>query len=50
MSVINRMPVWKQDDANCCPTDGVVNMRFQLYCRRIKIMSKHFSPLARPVE
>jgi len=42
--------VWKQDDANCCPTGGAVHIRFRLYGSRIKVTSKHFDSLAKPVE
>jgi hypothetical protein len=42
------MPVWKEGDANCCPTGGMVDISFRLEAGRLLITRKHFDPLAKP--
>jgi hypothetical protein len=43
-----RMPVWKEGDANCCPSGGMVVIAFRLDGGRLLITSKHFDHLAKP--
>ena len=38
------MPVWKETDANCCPTGGSVDVKFRLNGNRIVVTSKRFGP------
>jgi len=40
-------PVWKESDANCCPSGGTVDVKFRLDGSRILITSKRFDPLAK---
>lgn len=40
-------PVWKESDANCCPSGGTVDVKFRLDSGRILITSKQFDPLAK---
>jgi len=43
-----RMPVWKEGDANCCPSGGMVDIAFRLEAGRLLVTGKHFDPLAKP--
>jgi hypothetical protein len=38
------MPVWRDDDANCCPTGGAVDIKFRLDRGEIIVTDKHFDP------
>jgi hypothetical protein len=38
------MPVWKEGDANCCPSGGTVEIRFRLQDGRVVVTSKHYDP------
>jgi hypothetical protein len=40
--------VWKEGDANCCPTGGAVDVKFRLDGSRIVVTSKNFDPSAKP--
>jgi len=42
--------VWKDRDANCCPSGGAVDIRFRIDDGRVIVTSKHFDPLAKPVD
>jgi hypothetical protein len=44
------MPVWKDGDANCCPTGGSVDVRFHLDGNRIIVNSKLFDPSTERVD
>jgi hypothetical protein len=43
-----RTPVWKEGDANCCPSGGMVEIAFRLEAGRLIVTGKHFDPLAKP--
>ncbi len=43
-----RMPVWKENDGNCCPTGGRVELKFRLDDGRLVVTGKHFDPHAKP--
>lgn len=40
--------VWKEGDANCCPSGGAVDVRFRLDGSRVIVTSKNFDPSAKP--
>jgi hypothetical protein len=43
-------PVWRQTDANCCPTGGSVDVRFRIDDGRIVITKKQYDPTPEPVD
>ena len=43
-SLSYHMPVWKEGDANCCPSGGTVDLKFRLDGARLIVISKHFDP------
>jgi hypothetical protein len=49
-SLSYRSAVWKDDDANCCPSGGVVDIKFRLDNGKIIVTSKHYDPTAAPYD
>jgi hypothetical protein len=44
-SLSYRSPVWKQDDAECCPTGGTLSVRFRVQGGRVVVTDRHFDPV-----
>jgi len=43
-SLSYHMPVWKEGDANCCPSGGTVDLKFRLDGARLIVTQQHFNP------
>ncbi|MGA8030656.1 MAG: hypothetical protein WB992_26225 [Bryobacteraceae bacterium] len=49
-SLTFQSPVWKNSDANCCPSGGIVHLKFRLDRGHLIVTEKYFDALAKSPE